>query len=116
LAIHPDEVPETLLRDFVGSRYIVAMVRTDDQSKPVENPDVLSGKKAVKMAGMLCANNQFQVWLVGQGYAEDLGEDAATVGLRRVCRISSRAELKDNKAAREKFFRLVEQFERDARG
>ena len=30
LSIHPDEIPEELLRDFVGSRYGVAMVRIQD--------------------------------------------------------------------------------------
>jgi hypothetical protein len=30
LRIHPDEVPEEILRDFVGARYVVAMVRIDD--------------------------------------------------------------------------------------
>ena len=30
LRIHPDDVPDELLRDFVGARYIVAMVRLND--------------------------------------------------------------------------------------
>jgi len=30
LALHPDEIPEELLRDFVGSRYGCVMVRIQD--------------------------------------------------------------------------------------
>ena len=34
LAVHPDEAPEELLRDFVGARYVVVMVRIlDDETK-----------------------------------------------------------------------------------
>ena len=35
LSIHPDEIPDEVLRDFVGSRYQVVMVRlnTDEGSK-----------------------------------------------------------------------------------
>ncbi len=28
LSLHPDEVPEEILRDFVGARYACAVVRT----------------------------------------------------------------------------------------
>ena len=29
LAVHPDEIPDDLVRDFIGSRYVVVMVRLD---------------------------------------------------------------------------------------
>ena len=35
LNLHPDEIPDELLRDFVGSRYGVAMVRINDDETPV---------------------------------------------------------------------------------
>ena len=34
LAIHPDEVPSELLRDWVGARYMVVMVRLADNEEP----------------------------------------------------------------------------------
>jgi len=36
LRIHPDELPAELMRDFVGSRYQVVMVRLDGEDKPAE--------------------------------------------------------------------------------
>ena len=35
LKIHPDEIPEELMRDFVGARYMIAMVRLNDDEQPV---------------------------------------------------------------------------------
>jgi len=32
LNVHPDEVPDSLLRDFVGARYQVVMVRLSDRT------------------------------------------------------------------------------------
>ena len=34
LALHPDEVPEEILRDFVGARYACAVVRIQDDESP----------------------------------------------------------------------------------
>ena len=42
LAVHPDEVPEEIMRDFVGSRYAVAMLRIGDDEMPYERPKVSS--------------------------------------------------------------------------
>ena len=30
LAVHPDDLPQDLMRDFVGARYMVVMVRLGD--------------------------------------------------------------------------------------
>jgi uncharacterized protein YcgL (UPF0745 family) len=35
LNIHPDEVPESLMRDYVGARYQVVMVRLNGEEKPM---------------------------------------------------------------------------------
>lgn len=115
LSIHPNDVPEQILRDWVGARYIVAMVRTNDDGSVVENPDVVKAKRSVTMAAMLCTNQQFQVWMVGHGYSDDIGDDHAAAGLRRVLNIKSRADLKTDHRAREKFFKLVDMFEEETR-
>ena len=58
LAIHPDETPEELLRDFVGARYACVMVRLqDDESATVYD-------NRVQKAGMLCRNPDFQDFLM----------------------------------------------------
>ena len=36
LAIHPDEIPSEVMRDFVGARYQVVMVRLNGEEKPMD--------------------------------------------------------------------------------
>lgn len=114
LSIHPNDVPETLLRDWVGCRYVVAMVKTDDQGEIVVNPDAEKARKAVTMAGMLCANTTFQKYLAKVGIAANATEGDAIEGLRAFLKVESRAELKTNDAARKKFYGLVSAFESSA--
>ena len=46
VSIHPDEIPEELVRDFVGARYGVAMVRIQDNetATPYNNRVKRAGK------------------------------------------------------------------------
>tara|TARA_R100000935_G_scaffold21889_1_gene40594 strand:- start:1117 stop:1362 length:246 start_codon:yes stop_codon:yes gene_type:complete len=39
LTIHPNDVPEQLHKDWVGSRYVVAMVKVNDDGTPEERKD-----------------------------------------------------------------------------
>ena len=50
LAIHPDDLNQDLVRDFVGSRYAVAMVRIGEDEQPYVRPKVSS---FVQTAGIL---------------------------------------------------------------
>ena len=52
LSIHPNEVPESLMRDWVGSRYTVAMVKMDDDQTPIIPEDKKGADRAVQIAGM----------------------------------------------------------------
>jgi hypothetical protein len=88
LSIHPDEIPEDLLRDFVGARYGVAMVRVNDDESPVDY--------TVKRAGMLCRTRDFQVWLQDTGHIEKPSEHAAARAVCDICDVSSRSELSGN--------------------
>lgn len=96
LRVHPDEVPEALLRDFVGARYQVVMVRLADDETPL-NRDNFS--EIVKLAGMLPRNPDFCKWLVERGEIFDADEDEATTWLKSQCQIGSRRELANNPAA-----------------
>jgi hypothetical protein len=98
LRVHPDEVPEALLRDFVGARYQCVMVRIGDDERPL-NRDNFS--EIVKLAGMLPRNPDFRKWLVSEGHIDLLedGEDEAVSWLKNHCRISSRRELATNPGA-----------------
>lgn len=96
LAIHPDEIPEEILRDFVGARYMVVMVRIDDNEQPMDRQPV---NKHISVAGMLCRDPQFWEFLFEQSLLLETNEQAATEWLKAYLNIDSRSELKDNQEA-----------------
>ena len=98
LAMHPDEVPEEILRDFVGTRYACAVVRIQDD----ESPTPYSNR--VVEAGMLCRNPNFQEFLMC-----DNETDAAHMLCKR-CGIESRTELYGNADGKRLFDLLVHEF------
>jgi hypothetical protein len=99
IAIHPDEVPEELMRDFVGARYGCAFVRIqdDESATPYDN--------RVKKAGMLCRDPKFQEFMEC-----DNEIDTAHMLCKR-CGIESRTELHGNQTGKTKFDWLVRDFE-----
>lgn len=107
LSIHPDEVPRDLYTDPLGSRYMVAMVRLDDEDQPIVPKDVEEGEKAVVQAGMLCRNPKFQEFILGMPG----DENSCVAALHIALGINSRAELRTNTRARVDFKVLVTRFE-----
>ena len=97
--MHPDEIPEELIRDFVGARYACALVRIQDDESATEYTN------RVKKAGMLCRNDNFQDFL------EVNSEDEAAVELCKRCGIESRTELHGNAQAKTIFDNLVKEYE-----
>jgi len=98
LSVHPDEVPEEILRDFVGARYQVVMVRLTNEERPMIREQEHSGDM-VRMAGILCRDPMFQRFLLEAGQTFDASEDIATSWLKEELNIQSRAELRENQAA-----------------
>ena len=98
LALHPDEIPEELLRDFVGARYGCALVRIQDNETPMEYTN------RVQQAGMLCRSEVFQNFL------GELNEASTASELCKRCGISSRSELNGNKQAQQLFDDIVIEF------
>jgi len=111
LSVHPDEIPEELMRDFVGARYMCALARiNDDESQTPYN-------NRVKKAGMLCKAKSFHEWLQYMGVLipsdkSDTWEDKAVTYLYEICEISSRTELNGNKKAQKQFDEMVDEYER----
>lgn len=99
LAIHPDECPEEILRDFVGARYGCALVRIQDDESATNYTN------RVKSAGMLCREPKFHDFL------QVNSEDEAAVELCKRCGIDSRTELHGNELAKQIFDDLVKEFE-----
>jgi hypothetical protein len=108
--IHPDEVPEDLLRDWVGARYQVVMVRLDAHEQPMDRQDEFSGEKSVRQAGILSRDQEFWSFLVDLGEIFDKDQESATEWLRDYLGVKSRAELKTNESARQRLQKLNKEF------
>lgn len=104
LLLHPDEIPEELLRDFVGARYGCALVRIqdDESATPYNN--------YVQKAGMLCRNADFQEFIASK-VGHEVDETMAAEELCIRCGISSRSELNGNAEAQNKFRVIILDFE-----
>ena len=100
LCLHPDEIPEELLRDFVGARYACALVRIQDDESPTPYTN------RVQKAALLCKQTNFQ------DFMNAINEDMAARNLCKRCGIQSRSELNGNADAQEKFDAIVHDFER----
>ena len=111
LAVHPDEIPDELMRDFVGSRYQVVMVRLGDDDQPLSREGEFPGDHAVKMAGMLCRNPEFWKWLHDREMLMERNEAACTEWLISYLGIESRKELKTDTGARDLFNQLKRSFD-----
>ena len=106
ITIHPDEIPNELLRDFVGTRYGVAMVRIEDDetSKVYDN--------RVKTAGKICRSKEFQDWVGVQLDLNIVLEETAINYLYSRCGIASRTELNGNALAQSRFDEMMEEYEK----
>lgn len=97
LNIHPDDLDERILRDFVGSRYMVVMARLNEEEQPMDRDKELP--KAVKLAGLLCRDKKFHEYLVARGEIFEASAKEATEWLRETLGVSSRSELGTNHTA-----------------
>lgn len=111
LSIHPDDLDDAIMRDFVGSRYMVVMVRIGDDEQPLNRADQYPGDHAVKTAGILCRNPEFWDWLEENENIEKKSEVESVLWLVSFLGINSRKELKTNAEARILLNRIKEKFE-----
>jgi len=111
LAIHPDEIPEEILRDFVGARYMVVMVRLADTEAPMVRGEEYAGTRLVKQAGMLCRDRNFWDYLLEEGLIFERKEEDAVDWLCNYLDIVSRAELKTNEKAQNLFEKLNKEYQ-----
>jgi len=109
LSIHPDEIPEEILRDFVGARYMVVMVRLADDEAPL-NREEYAGTQLVKLAGMLCREKDFWRFLNEEGLLFDMSENKCIESLQSYLYIKSRSEIKTNLKAQNAFKKLYAQY------
>jgi hypothetical protein len=105
LSVHPDEIPDELVRDFVGARYGCALVRIQDD----ETPTVYNNR--VKKAGILCKDFSFKQFI---GFKTNFQIDTTDQCANTLCHllsIESRTELNGNKQAQNAFDDLIKEYE-----
>lgn len=111
LGMHPDDVPEELLRDFIGARYQVVMVRLNLTEEPLDRQQEFEADRAMRIAGMLCRNPKFWAYLADQALILEETEEEATEYVRTYLEVQSRSELKINEQARTKLEALYKEFQ-----
>lgn len=108
LCMHPDDIPVALLRDFVGARYQVVMVRLSGDESPIT--DELDGDKSIRSAGILCREQRFWKFLHDDMQIITPNEKDATEWLRQYMGVQSRTELKVNKEARKMLEKITKEY------
>lgn len=104
LSVHPNDCPSDLHTDWVGSRYMVAMVKLNDQDEVETRENEKAVQRLIASCGLLCRELDFQSYLGVDS------EDEAVNSIREKCGITSRSEFRDNLSARETFIRIREEY------
>ena len=107
LCIHPDDVPQELHQPWVGSRYMVAMVKLTDEDEPELSEDQIRKQRLFKSAIMVCKEESFWSYLSHTNPFSLDGqinsENGCAKHLRDRLGISSRSDLKKDNDALNKF-------------
>ena len=110
LNIHPDELPVDLMRDFVGARYQVVMVRLNDENRPMSR-DAEYSRDPVRTAGMLCRDKQFAQYLFDKEEIFEKKEADVIEWLKGELDIESRTELKEDQQKAKRFWAVYEEYQ-----
>jgi hypothetical protein len=110
LNIHPDELPTDLMRDFVGARYQVVMVRLNDENRPMSRDQEYS-RDPVRTAGILCRDKQFAQYLFDKEQIFEKKEADVIEWLKIELDIESRSELKEELQKAKKFWAIYEEYQ-----
>jgi len=111
LCIHPDDVPQELHQHWVGSRYMVAMVKLTDENEPELSEDQIRKQRLFKSAIMVCKEESFWSYMSDTN-PFSLGslinsEEGCAKHLRDRLGISSRSDLKKDNDALQKFENIL---------
>lgn len=120
LVIHPNDVPEDVLKDPVGTRYMVVVSPFADES-----PDFEIGTKAFRRLGAVCRDRGYQSWIdfqisthadtsLGQRMYSADPYDAAREKTCAVLGLTSSKEVRDNLNAANAFNSLADQYDASA--
>lgn len=111
LRMHPDEIPEEILRDFVGSRYQVVMVRLNGDDHPMDRQQEFEKERSLKMAHAISKDPAFWEFLQDDAQILEAKEEEAVDWLKQYLGIKSRSELQTNLQARSLLDKLHREFQ-----
>ena len=109
LRIHPDDLDERIMRDFVGARYMTVMVRLNEEEKPMNREQELA-KDMVRVSGMLCRDPEFWKFLQESGQIIEKSDKEATAWLKTYLKVESRADIGKSQQAVERMLGLKQEF------
>lgn len=109
LRIHPDDLDERIMRDFVGARYMTVMVRLNEEEKPMNREHELA-KDMVRVSGMLCRDPKFWDFLHESNEIIEKSEKEAITWLKGYLHVESRADIAKSQKAVEKMLGLKQEF------
>jgi hypothetical protein len=110
LNIHPDELDDRIIRDFVGARYQVVMVRLDGEEKPMVRDLEHSGDQ-VRLAGMLCRDTAFQQFLLDAQQISEANETQVIEWMKAELDIISRTEIREKPSAARRLKSIYQEFQ-----
>lgn len=114
LVIHPNDIPERLFRDWVGSRYMVAMVKVNDENQVEVPPEKSRAERARAIASTLSRDPGFKDYILAKMGAVD-APDVAINFIRGWCGIVSRREFATKPEAVDRMFELRDLYAEDQR-
>ena len=106
LVIHPHDNASDVAELFghpVGTRYMAALVKLQEDETPEPRLVKTAGQRAVEDAGKLCRNELFQQWLFTQGSTIAPTEADAVNYVIHYCGVKSRREIATNEVALKSF-------------
>ena len=109
LRIHPDDLDERIMRDFVGARYMTVMDRLNEEEKPM-NREAELAKDMVRVSGMLCRDPKFWEFLSESGQIIEKSDKEATEWLKTYLKVESRADIGKSQQATEKMLGIKQEF------
>lgn len=110
LNIHPDDLDERILRDYVGARYQVVMVRLNGSEQPMDRQTEFEADKSIRIAGLLCRDPKFWKFLFDDSQIFEEDEETCTNWLRDYLGVQSRSELKTNEDARKRLDKIYREY------
>lgn len=109
LRIHPDDLDERIMRDFVGARYMTVMVRLNEEERPMNREQELA-RDMVRISGMLCRDPAFWQFLQESNQIIERSEKEATTWLKTYLKVESRADISKSQQAVEKMLGIKNEF------